>query len=280
MTCHEFLDAMEELALGTAAPAQAESLRAHAASCPSCASQLADAEGLNARLQALRRSYRAPEGLRERVREALSAPAPVEIPARIRLWRWAPAAAAALLIAAVGALFVAGPVPAVPAVVADTLTAYDGLAARVSPSDRVLSSSPETVHAFFRDRLLRDVPTPCVHSGCTCPPGACPCTLVGGCLCDVPSAGGRVPSVLYDHRGTTLALIVVDPSRLGPGVLAASRRVEDRGHTIHTFESGGLSAAVCPGCNPGHLWVSRLPRRELVDAFHAAQADRHPDGGR
>jgi len=284
MTCDEFLESIEDLALGSAGPDRSGALRAHAASCPACAARLAETEGLNARLRGLRTAHSLPPGLRDRVLDTIVragdgvsvAPFATRL---VRLWRWAPAAAALLLVAAFAALFVSGPGPAVPAVVADTLVAYDGLAARGSALD-VRSSSAETVQTFFRDRLQRDVPAPCVHAGCTCPPGACPCGLVGGCICDVPAAGGRVPIVLYNHQGTTLALLVVDPVRLGPGVLAAARPVADRGHSVRVFESRGLSAAVCPDCNPGHLWVSRLPRQELVEAFHAAQAGRSSNGSR
>jgi len=284
MTCDEFLESVEDLALGSAEPDRSGALRDHAASCPACAARLAETEGLNARLRGLRTAHSIPPGLRDRVLDTIvragdgvSVAPPAE--RYVRLWRWAPAAAALLLVAAFTALFVSGPGPAVPAVVADTLAAYDDLATRGGGLD-VRSSSADTVQTFFRDHLHRDVPTPCVHAGCTCPPGACPCGLVGGCICDVPTAGGRVPFVLYSQQGTTLALLVVDPARLGPGVLAAARPVADRGHAVRVFESQGLSAAVCPDCNPGHLWVSRLPRREMIEAFHAAQARRSGDGGR
>mgnify|MGYP000430469756 CR=1 FL=1 len=267
MTCREFLDEVESLALGHPAPPRAEPLRAHAAACPSCAARLKAAEDENARLRGLRASFAPSPALVDRVREALRTGAP-PAPRAVRLWRWAPAAAALLFAVLFTALFLAGPGPAVPPIIADTLAAYEA----VSAGDRTLdiaSGDPAAVRAHFPGVSHLAVPEPRCCDACTCPPGGCRCTLKGACHCSLPSAGKRIPCVVYDHGGTPLAMLHIGAGRLGPEALARAERVDSHGHPVYVFRHGNLTVTHCPACGPSTLWVSRLDAATLVAAQHA-----------
>jgi hypothetical protein len=280
MNCREFLDAIDDAAPGGTPPPPSDALLAHAAGCPDCAARWEESKHLDARLKALRRSFRPSEGLLERVRSALATPTAAPVPpARIRLWRWAPAAAAALLVAALAVLFLAGPGPAVPSVIADTLSAYEGIASGAQPLD-IAARDPKAVQAFFQERLSRDIPTPCIHPNCSCPPDACACSLKGGSVCALPSSGDRVPGVVYETNGALLAMLVVDPARLDPALLGRGERIERGSHTVYVYRHGDVTAVICPVCDPGHVWVSRLAPPEMLNAVHAMSSNRPPGGNR
>ncbi len=270
MSCHDFLDDVEILALGHLEPPRTEALRAHAAACPACASRLKAVEDENARLRGLRGSFAPSPALVERVRAAVRSGSPPALPAprHIRLWRWAPAAAALLFALLFAALFLAGPGPAVPPLIADTITAYAGLSNDAGSLD-IVSGDPRVVRAHFGGVPSISVPEPRCCDACTCPPGGCTCTLKGGCARDLPSVGGRVPCVVYDHGGTPLAMLHVGADRLGPDTLARAEHIESHGHKVYFFRRGVTTVAFCPTCGPSTLWVSRLNTGMLLAASHA-----------
>jgi len=283
MTCDEFLESIEDLALGSAEPDRSGALRAHAASCPACAARLAETEGLNARLRGLRTAHSLPPGLRDRVLDTIVragdgvsvAPFATRL---VRLWRWAPAAAALLLFAAFAALFVSGPGPAVPAVVADTLVAYDGLATGVRALG-ITSGDARAIQAYFGSSAP-DVPSPRCCARCTCPPDGCACRLRGGGRCALTTSGVQAPCVVYDHAGVPIAMLHVGPVRLEPGALASAKRHEHDGHTVYRFQCDGVNVAVCLACDPSRLWVSRLDAETLVAAAHGMMRQEPRDPGR
>jgi hypothetical protein len=273
MECNEFLAQVEELALGDAEAERIAELSAHAAACPACAARLAETRALNEQLRALRRSYVPPEGLADRIRAALdagsAAPEAAAGPrgAVRRLRRWASVAAAALLVALTVGLSLTGFGPAVPPAIAAPLAAYDDL------SNGLQALAIRTGDARAIQDYLRDtpggiaVPEPRCCDQCVCPPGGCSCILKGACTLAMPSTHARTPCILYEHAGTPLAMLVVDPP--DAGTLAKARRVEHQGHTLYRFDRGDLHALLCPTCDPSRLWVSRLPADTLLASSHA-----------
>jgi hypothetical protein len=273
MTCREFLDTVEDPALGGADAARAKALREHAAACPACAERLAGMEALDARLKGLRETFTPSPGLLERIRSTVLSTDPAAAsgrpaPSYIRLWRWAPAAAALLFVVFFAALFLAGPGPAVPPLIADTLAAYEGIASGSRSLD-VASVDPEAIRSHFNEIPALSVPEPRCCDACTCPPGGCHCTLKGACSSNIPSAGGRTPCVVYDHGGTPLAMLHIGTGRLADEVLAEADRVNSLGHPVYCFRHRGVTVAFCPTCDPSTLWVSRLDTGTLLAASHA-----------
>jgi copper chaperone CopZ/anti-sigma factor RsiW len=279
MTCHEFLERMDDLATGDADPTDAAALQIHAAGCPACAARLEETRALDARLKRLRETFAPRARLLDRVRAELArvasdaesgradSPAPPSGPdvptiqPWARLWRWAPAAAAALLIAAVGVLFFAGPGAAVPPLIADTMDAYEDLASGARALE-IDTRDPKAVQDYFRKRLNYWLPPPgAVGSGAY--------VLKGGCSCMEAASGARIPCVVYERGGSLLALLVVDRSRVDRAFLDRGRKAGVQGRTVYLFTRKGVQVAICPCSSTVHLWVSRLPAAELLAAIQA-----------
>lgn len=286
MTCQEFLASVEDLAAAEAPADLAPELRAHADACPACAGRLDEAEALNRRLRGLRDAYKPPAQLAERVRAALrvemsgaesvfavqkgralggaagtgiSRPEGRSYP-WVRLWRWAPAAVAALFLAAVVAL-VFGSGPGVPPLIADTVSAYEDISSGARRLD-LSTGDPRAVQDYFQQRLHFWLPAPAsVAAGSF--------ALKGGCACKEAATGSQIPCVVYDRGGTLLTLLVVDRSRLDAAVWDRAERSQCRGRTTYHFTHRGICVMACPSTQAVHLWVSRLPAQDLCEAIQA-----------
>lgn len=301
MTCEEFGDWMEDLAAVDVAADRAAELRAHAAACPACAARLAEAEALNRRLRGLRDAYVPPARLAERVRAALRGEMPGAEsvfavqkgrplgtaegggrgsgpggpshtgPTWARLWRWAPAAVASLFVVAVLILVFGGPSPAIPSLIADTVSAYEDLSTGSRRLD-LASHDARAVQDYFQQRLHLWLPAPAsVASGSF--------ALKGGCACREAATGAQIPCVVYDRGGTLLALLVVDRGRLDAGLWDRAERSPCQGKTVYHFTHRGVCVLACPSSQSVHLWVSRLPARELCEAIQATPEGERALGG-
>jgi hypothetical protein len=103
MNCHEYDDAILDLGRGAVVDAEVEdALRAHARSCPACATRLQQQVGLTAALRALAEAdsgAHAPSSMESRLLDRLAASSAPAGPTDWRHWM----AIAAVLVAAVGA---------------------------------------------------------------------------------------------------------------------------------------------------------------------------------
>jgi hypothetical protein len=93
---------LDEYLDGVLAPGRRSWLERHAASCPGCAAELQTRRRQFELLGGLQR-FSPPEGFAARVAERVRArePQPTVRPERARVWRWAPAASAAALLAVI-----------------------------------------------------------------------------------------------------------------------------------------------------------------------------------
>ncbi len=260
MTCREFLDEVELLALGEVGPARAGALRDHAAACGRCSLRLAEAEALNEKLRGLKGAYVPPAGLEERVRRSLDAAAPPAAVRRFRGRRWIPAAVAAGIVVAVAALFMAGPGPAVPDLIASTISAHEELLER-SRAGRIDTSDPKALGEFFAERV----------EGRSAPgPGGCCCATKGACQCADPAVCRQGACSVYRCGDELVTRLAVDASRMGSVELERGEKRLVEGREVYLFESRGVRVAACPCAKAVHLWVGRLEKSALFDTMRAA----------
>ncbi len=254
MTCGEFLNEAEALALGDVEASRAEALRNHASSCPPCARRLAEAEALNERLRGLRRAYVPPAGLEDRIRRSLGARRP-------RSGRWLTAAAAALLVVGVVALFLAAPGPAVPDLIASTISAHEELL-DMSRAGRIDTGDPKALREFFSVRVEGHLASP--------ESGDCCCGARDGCRCADPATCRQGACAVFKCGGELVTRLAVDASRLGPAKLGRGEKRLVDGREVYLFEDQGVRVAVCPCAKAVHLWIGRLKEGDLIGALRRA----------
>ncbi len=275
MTCREFLESVEDIALHEVEPAPAVELRRHAADCASCASRLAEAEALNRRLRAVRESFIPSAALQDRIVGALRRDAVSETPLRIlpfkksKYVRRALAVAASVLVFAAFAVVLFGPGDAVSPVLADTFAAYEGIASRAVPLD-VDTGDPEKVEEYFRTRHQLELSAPPGLPGGSF-------TLAGGCASRGAATGTPLPAVVFRNGGATVVLMSIDRSRFDLKKMHHGVERPSACGTFHLFERGGVTALACVCMDAVHVWIGRMPADRLLAAIEAP-SDPSPSG--
>jgi len=216
--------------------------------------------------------------LNRRIAESPGPPLPPGLEAHIRAvldranegaprrWvrRWIPAAAAAGLLV-IGAMLLR-PAPAVaeiPPMIAASAVVHDQfLSGAARPEMR---ESPEALTAYFRRILNSEVEPPSL-GGETC--------VVGGCCQDVGEE--QAPWILYRRGETAISLILVEDGRTP---LPDSARREREGRPYHVFRVGANTILVCRSGKVCHLWIARLPERELFDLVMETREGRQAFSG-
>jgi anti-sigma factor RsiW/copper chaperone CopZ len=236
-SCPGFEPLLERFADGECPEEESLHVREHLAACPAC-----------------RAGLRSTTDLSRRVAQSPAPPVPALLEARLRAAldrarpprAWIPAAAAAVLLAG-AALLLRGSATPVPNFVVATAAVHDAF---LAGGLRVESPpSPDELRAYFRRVLDADVAAPGLDDG----------TCVGGCPCTV--AENQAPWILYRRGDTPISLLLVED---GGGSFPPASRRELGGRIYHVFRVRDNTVLVCAAGSAAHVWIARLPEKDLV----------------
>ena len=202
------------------------SIAAHVKGCPSCAEALDRLRALRAAVRVELATYRAPDTLRMRVRDAVREAAPTVSPPRQAAWSWL-AVAAAVALAVVGTWKVAADRAATSLVTEEVLAAHLRALMPGHLTD-VLSSDQHTVKPWFNGRLDFSPPVSDL--------AAAGFPLEGGRLDYV---GDRPVAALVYARRLHHIDVFVWPSR-DAAPRGAATRAERNGYHVYRWVEGGM----------------------------------------
>ena len=259
--CSDYAPLLSRFADGEASEEEIPTVRDHLSACPPCRRALRAMAELNRRI-AESPGPAIPPGLETRIRATLDRAHAGSSGRWVR--RWIPAAAAAgLLVVGTMLLRPAPAVAEIPPMIADSVVVHDRFLSGASRPE--LRESPEALNAYFRRILNADVEPPSL-GGETC--------VVGGCCCDVGQE--QAPWILYRRGDTAISLILVEDGRTS---LPDSARRERDGRPYHVFRVGANTVLVCRSGKVCHLWIARLPERELIDLVMETREGRQAFSG-
>jgi mycothiol system anti-sigma-R factor len=241
MNCQDVQPRLGSYLDGELDAAETAAIAAHLKACAGCAASLDRLRALRAAVRAELASYRAPDTLRMRVRDAVREAAPAVSPSRQSAWSWL-AVAAAVVLAVVGTWKVAADRAATTIVTEEVLAAHVRSLMPGHLTD-VLSSDQHTVKPWFNGKL--DFSPPVTDQAAAGFP------LEGGRLDYV---GDRPVAALVYARRLHHINVFIWPSR-DTAPRSSATRAERNGYHFYRWAEGGMT-----------FWaVSDLSQAELGD---------------
>ena len=254
MNCREVEARLGAYLDGELDAAERTAVAAHLKGCAACAASLDRLRAVRTAVRNELATYRAPDTLRMRVRDAVREAAPTVSPSRAPLWNWL-AVAAAVVVTVIGTWKVASDRAASAALTDELLAAHVRSLLPGHLTD-VPSSDQHTVKPWFDGKL--DFSPPVADEAAAGFP------LVGGRLDYV---GGRLVAALVYARRLHRINVFVWPGPAAPLSGAASRAERNGYHLVRWAEAGMVFWAVSD-LNPSELedFVGLLARADSSGA--------------